>query len=125
MLQGLNDYSGYNISIEKKFVKCLVLQSVAKGNKLSSKGGDSIDNFFKTPSVMQNVPLDFLLSNLNATTDITPLLVVDETQYTGNVDLQFTTPLTLTTLQKDLLKYDLEMIESVRELPMLIIKDRK
>lgn len=125
MLKFINDNTTYDASIEKKLTKCLVLKRTSEKDKIATKGGEFIDSFLKTPSVLQNAPLEFMLSMLNANNKITALPVIDETGYKGKVDLQFTTVSDLKTLQKELSRYDLTLEETQRNLPMFVIKDKK
>lgn len=124
MLRYVNENSNYIASIEKKQVKCLVLRRTSDIDKITSKGGESIGDVLKPPYQLRNVTLDYLLSALEATNDITSLPVIDETGYQGKVDLKFSNFQGLKTIQKELSAYDLELVETEKELPMLVIKDK-
>jgi len=124
MLRYVNENSNYVASIEKKPVKCLVLRKTSNINKMASKGGEPIGNVLKSPYTLRNVSLDYLLSALEATNDVTALPIIDETGYLGKVDLQFSNFQDLKSIQKELSAYDLELVEVVKELPMLIVKDK-
>ena len=91
---------------------------------MASKGGEPIGNVLKSPYTLRNVSLDYLLSALEATNDVTALPIIDETGYLGKVDLQFSNFQDLKSIQKELSAYDLELVEVVKELPMLIVKDK-
>lgn len=123
MLKYINENSNYVASIEKKPVKCLVLRKTSGIDKIASKGGEPIGNVLKSPYMLRNVSLDFLLSSL-ATNDITTLPVIDETGYLGKVDLKFSSFQDLKSIQKELSAYDLELVEIAKELPMLVVKDK-
>lgn len=124
MLQGLNQFSGYTATIAKRPVPCLVLRRTSTKDKIASKGGEVIDQFLQTPSVLKNTTLEYVLSSLNANSEITPLLVIDDTGYKGKVDLSFSNARDLKVLQKELLKYDLELKEETRSVYMLIVQDK-
>lgn len=124
MLQGLNQFSGYTATIAKRPVQCLVLKRTSTKDKIASKGGAVTDQFLQTPSVLKNTTLDYMLSGLNANSEITPLLVIDDTGYKGKVDLKFSNVHDLKVLQKELLRYDLELKEETREVYMLVIEDK-
>lgn len=124
MLRYVNENSNYVASIEKKPVKCLVLRRTSSIDKIASKGSESIGNVLKAPYMLRNVGLDYLLSALEATNDITTLPVIDETHYLGKVDLKFSSFQDLKSIQKELSAYDLELVEVVKELPMLVVKDK-
>jgi thiol-disulfide isomerase/thioredoxin len=124
MLKYVNENSNYVASIEKKTVKCLVLRRTSGIDKIASKGSESIGNVLKSPYMLRNVGLDFLLSALEATNDVTVLPVMDETHYLGKVDLKFSNFKDLKSIQKELSAYDLELVETEKELPMLVVKDK-
>ncbi|OPC67398.1 hypothetical protein BAY13_16430 [Elizabethkingia bruuniana] len=124
MLRYVNENSNYIASIEKKTFKCLVLRRTSGIDKMSSKGGESIGNVLKSPYMLKNVTLDYLLSTLEATNDITTLPVIDETAYQGKVDLKFSSFQDLKSIQKELSAYDLELVEVEKQLLMLVIKDK-
>lgn len=124
MLRYVNENSHYVASIEKKPVKCLVLRRTSGIDKIVSEGGEPIGNVLKAPYMLRNVSLDFLLSALEATNDITTLPVIDETDYPGKIDLKFSNFQDLKSIQKELSGYDLELVEVEKELPMLIVKDK-
>ncbi|MBF8457237.1 redoxin domain-containing protein [Kaistella sp. G5-32] len=125
MLRMINENTEYTALLQKRPTRCLVLKRTSSKDKIATKGGTTIDRFLKTPSVLQNTTFDFLLSSLNAKYDITPLPVVDETDYKGKIDLHFSNINDLKTLQKELLGYDLTLEETDRNLLMLILKDSK
>jgi hypothetical protein len=80
MLRFINENTPYTVSLEKK-VKCLVLKRTSGKDKIATKGGILIDGFLKTPSVMQNATLAYMISALNANNNTTSLPIIDETGY--------------------------------------------
>lgn len=124
MLKYVNENTAYTASIEKRLTKCLVLKRTSFNDKIATKGGVELANFLSNPSITRNVILDYMIADLNADDKITPLPVVDETSYTGKVDLILSNFKDLQSLQKELAKYDLALIEEVRNLPMLVVKDK-
>ena len=124
MLTYLNKYSGYVAELQTHPMKCLVLVRTSPENKIATKGGTQITNFLKIPSVTQNASLDYMVSNLNATDDITNLPVIDETGYGGKVDLKFSKIKDLRSFQKELSRYDLALEEANRTILMLVIKEK-
>ena len=75
--------------------------------------------------MLKNATIGHLISGLNATGETTPLPVIDETGYRGNIDLQFSNSSDLKTLQHELGQYDLALVEETRSIPMLVVKDKK
>ncbi|MCT3915226.1 hypothetical protein CMU59_06195 [Elizabethkingia anophelis] len=125
MLRNVNENSDYTANIEKRPTKCLVLKRTSTQDKIATKGGETVDQFFKSPSVLRNATIGHLISGLNATGEITALPVIDETGYRGNIDLQFSNSSDLKTFQRELGQYDLALVEETRTIPMLVVKDKK
>ena len=124
MLRFINENTAYTVSLEKRVTQCLVLKRTSGKDKLATKGGILIDGFLKTPSVMQNATLAYMISALNANNNTTSLPIIDETGYKGKVDLRFSNVKDLKTLQKELAQYDLALEQTERPLLMLVIKDK-
>ncbi len=123
MLRDLNRYSPYSVTVEKRAVKCLVLKRTSAKDRLASKGGEPLSTFPRSPSELRNMPLKVMVNMLNGNTAI-ELPVVDETAYTGRVDLKVSGVSSLSQLKKELAAYGLDLEESVRHLNMLIVKNR-
>ena len=122
ILQDINRYSPYNTTLEVKQTKCLVLVRTSKIDKLATKGGAKISTFPRSPSQLQNVPLGHMVNMLNG--NIEPAIpVIDDTGYTGRVDLKVSGVKDLTTLRQELAYYDLDIIEAERNLMMMVIRD--
>lgn len=125
MLRFINDNTAYNASLERRMTRCLVLKRIFDNDKMESKGGTFRDNFFGQPSELNNAPLEYLISALNANSDLTSLPVIDETGYKGKVDLRFSKTNDLQSFQRELAGYGLVLEESERPLLMLIVKDKQ
>lgn len=124
MLEDLNRYSGYTVTLEKRPVKCLVLIRTTTKDKLATKGGKKRSTFLRTPSILRNVPLKNMVNMLNGEINFKELFI-DETGYTGNVDLEVSGVKDIGTLKKELQKYDLDLIPEERQILMMIIKDQR
>ncbi len=123
MLQDLNRYAPFEIKIEKRPVKCLVLKRTTTQDRMATKGGPSRSTFPRSPSVLQNAPLKNMVNMLNGNTPV-DLPVIDETGYSGNVDLQVSAVTTTDNLRKELKPYGLDLVEEIRPLEMMIITER-
>lgn len=124
MLIHLNQNTEYTAKITKIPVKCLVLKRTSDKYKIRTKGKNSLDNFFSKPSILQNVPLSYLIRDLNADSQLTSLPVIDETGYKENVDLYLGNIMDFTSLSDALRHYELELSEETRVLNMLLISDK-
>ena len=123
MLEDLNRYAPFTVKIQKKQVKCLVLIRTSVMDKLATKGGAYRCSFPRTPSILRNAPIKDMVNMLNGD-DFSHLPVVDETGYAGKADLQVSGVKSLDQLRKELASYDLDLVEAVRELEMMVIKDK-
>lgn len=124
MLEDLNRYTSYKGSIESRKVKCLVLKRSSPIDRIKSKGGKSENSlFYKSPAKLTNGPLSYLVKRLNSLDDLA-LPVVDETGYSGNVDLEFTVKPELSSLREELAFYGLELKEEYRTLNMFVLSDK-
>ena len=124
MLEDLNRYSGYTVTLEKRPVKCFVLVRTSTKDKLATKGGEKRSTFPRIPSILRNVPLKNMVNMLNGEINIKELFI-DETGYTGNVDLEVSGVKDIATLKKELQKYDLDLIPEERQVLMMVIKDQR
>ena len=52
-------------------------------------------------------------------------LFIDETGYTGNVDIEVSGVKDIVTLKKELQKYDLDLMPQERQALMMVIKDQR
>lgn len=123
MLTTLSEYSGYSATIESQRKRCLVLKQTSTADNLATKGGPPTDDFFKKPALIRNKTLETLIVALNVNDQLTPLPVIDETAYSGKVDLNLGNISDLQTLKKALKRYNLELTEEERDLQMLVIRD--
>lgn len=122
MLDDINRYSGYTVTLEKRPVQCLVLVRTSQKDKLASKGVEKRSTFPRTPSILRNAPLRNMINMLNGEIPIKEIFI-DETGYTGNVDIEVSDVKDIPTLRKELKKYDLDLIPAERNLLMMVIKD--
>ena len=111
-------------SIEKRKIKCLVLKR-QPSRPIAPSGNDTSSNFTsedQTYISLKNKPLYFLESFLNGKF---PQLVIDETGYTENIDIDLAVSAntSLLTLNKFLLDYGLQLCEEERLVEMLVVKE--
>ncbi|WP_051759834.1 TlpA family protein disulfide reductase [Pedobacter antarcticus] len=123
VLNYLNEYSDYMGSIEKRMVECLILVRTSSKDLIKSKGGKLKNTFPNPPSILSNLPIAYMVNRL---IDDTPIdqLIIDETGYTDNVDIEISGVRDLASLKKELNRYDLDLIPAKRSLNMFVIKDK-
>jgi len=124
MLEDLNRYSGYRATLEAREQDCLRLVRKGKRDHLQSKGGAAENRLYDPKSPMlRNQPLTQLVAYLNSGS--LSRLVVDETGYTGPVDLVLPPgELDLNALRQALRPYGLDLIPGRRKVNLLVLRDR-
>ncbi|PTX15051.1 thiol-disulfide isomerase/thioredoxin [Pontibacter mucosus] len=119
-------YLGIHGSLQRRKVDCLVLVRTSRKDLLATKGTPrqrvSDDETF----ALQNSPFAHLLSRLQYEYMRQPLPIVDETGYTGNIDIRLPRPLSnLEQLRAALQAYGLDLRPARRKLDMLVISELK
>jgi thiol-disulfide isomerase/thioredoxin len=128
MLADLNNYFGAMLGIkgglEKRKVKCLILSRMDNSNTYASKGIEQQGKYNAYTLEIYNQPMYALVNFLSMQMDALPT-IIDETGYTGNVDLQLNCTLSdLAAVNRELTKYGLQLKEEEREKEMIVIKDK-
>lgn len=123
MLENLSRFADYKTTIEKRKVKCLVLKRTSSVDKLKTKGSEMSFLFSLSKTNLQNTSLYALVNSLNAVPSIS-LPIVDETGYPNNIDLTMGVISDLNSIRKELLRYDLDLVEAERVLDMLVISEK-
>jgi thiol-disulfide isomerase/thioredoxin len=126
MLEDLNRYSDYEGRIVKQKMNCLILRSIAGEAKLSTKGG-KIDNRPWDPDSLHlsNASVQDLVVWINNAEGLQQV-VLDETMYTGKIDISIHAKRAdLPAVQKELAKYNLELVEGARELDVFVLTGKE
>lgn len=123
MLELINRNTDYRL--EKKVEKqvCYIL-STLPGNSFKTKGGNAINTLFegKLPE-LTNYPLKFLVNRLNELPFVN-YHVLDETNYTGNVDLVFPSDVkNFSVLKTALEKQGIKITQETRSIEILSLTD--
>ena len=129
MLEDLNRYFGalYGIEgvTEKRNAKYLALVRTTQEDKLATKGGPPKLETDKFSISAQNVSISKLIVRLFQPLQTYPP-IVDETDYKGKIDMQLTCELSnLETLNTELKKYDLSLVEKEKFFTIPVIKLKK
>lgn len=115
----------YQVSVEKRMRRCLVLERISTTDKIRSKGGEPGDSFDSFGMKMQNSSITLLVSQLNHYLQKLDMPIIDATGYKDKVDLQLDANITnVSELRKAFQKYDLDLIDKDYEIEMLVIRDR-
>jgi len=126
MQQDILRFFNYDISIEKRKKLCWVLVRTSNVDKLKSAGfvkrktNPALDSI-----ILNHSTLDVFVASLNNMNNL-PMPFINETGYTGNVNLQLGAWYTeVDKLRSELHRYDLDLIQEEREIDMLVIRDKK
>ena len=115
----------YKAVVEKRSVRCLVLERTSSIDKLKSKGGKIEQRFDIYGGKMQNCKMGLLMRQLNHFLQLMKIPVVDATNYKESIDIELDANLSnLESLRNALQLYDLTIVEKDYEIDMLVIKDR-
>jgi len=121
LLRLLNESSSYEGRIEKQMAPCLVLQRADSNQTIATKGGKPVFSYPEEGFSITNYPLSYLVNALNGNTHFSSLPVVDETGYTGRVDITLQNINSLPAIQRDLRAQGLKLTESKRPLNLFIL----
>jgi thiol-disulfide isomerase/thioredoxin len=125
MLEDLNRYSGYTGKIEKRKIKCLVLVRTGNISKLLTRETKTENKLYSEVPYLKNGPVAQVITKLN-NLDFISLPVLDETGYTGNIDIEFKGKLIdWAGLKQDLKSNELDLIETERELEVFVLTEKK
>ncbi len=123
MLNDLNRVTGYQGSIQKLPVKCLVLTRTDGQDRLQTAGGKRSNTLFaREPFQITNSPVRSLVTALE-NNDISPLPIIDSTRYDQRIDLHLSNTKDLGVIRKELAVYGLSLTEQVIPIDMLVVRD--
>lgn len=132
MQQDLVRYFRLNAKVERRKVKCLVLEKIAGENKIQTRGGIPATNFGRpnqTDIYFVNQPFQTFFSFLNGLIDYQSLFTPfeDGTGYQGNIDFSIKADdmPDLGAIKSNLLKYNLKLVEKEYVTNVLVLSDEK
>ncbi|GAA4326188.1 redoxin domain-containing protein [Mucilaginibacter gynuensis] len=120
-------FPAYEVTVETRKTKCLALVRTSGSDKLATKGGEVLVDIDPYKARLRNSTLTQLMKRLDHQyLQNSPLPVVDQTGYTGRVDLSVDGRLSdVPTLNKALAVYDLAFEEKEAAVEMLVIRDAR
>jgi thiol-disulfide isomerase/thioredoxin len=115
----------YKVRAEQSRTRCLALVRTSGNDKLHAAGGKILVDIGPYNCELRNSTLSQLIKRLEVQYMQNSLLpVVDDTGYTGRVDLSLHAPLyQLDRLNSELKKYDLQFVEKVTNVELLVVRD--
>jgi hypothetical protein len=115
----------YKANIEKRTFPCLALVRTSKTDKIKSTAGAASTEVTPFGAQVHNQKFFQLIYQLNAKyLSHLSKPVIDQTQYSGNVNLSITADMgDLNSIRKALAAYDLDLIPGTNEIEVLVISD--
>jgi thiol-disulfide isomerase/thioredoxin len=125
MLEDLNRYSNYSGKIEKRKIKCYALIRTNYTDKIQSNGAKAEDRLYDNgKKYLVNLPVTYLIRRLN-NADSIKFPVIDETNYTANVDISINADFDdFSALRKELKRYSLDLIETEKILDVFVLREK-
>lgn len=126
ILKDLNSNTDYYGRIEKRKIKCFAIIRTSSEDKIKTKGGKSQYKVYndRDRKFMTNLPISRLISGLNNGNNL-HLLIFDETNYSGKVDLEFPVNLNdIIAMKKNFRQYDLDIIEIEKDVDIFVISNK-
>ena len=124
MLNNLAQFTNYSVAIEKRKVQCLVLKRTSAVDKIKTKFSVPSFMFSMAKTDVKNSTVYSLINSLDAVPSVL-LPIVDETGYNANIDITMGPISDLPSIERELSRFDLGLVEAEREIDILIIKDKK
>ncbi|QEM06196.1 TlpA family protein disulfide reductase [Mucilaginibacter rubeus] len=124
ILEDMNRYTPYKAQFEKRKIHCWILERSGHTDLMHTKGGQYIDALTdKVNPRLNNAPLLNLCIYLNKISN--NAVILDDTGYLRNVDLQFKDSVVdMAAMKKNLRRYGLKLYAAYRKVEMLSIKDK-
>jgi thiol-disulfide isomerase/thioredoxin len=114
----------YIATIEKRKTKVLALVRTSGDDKIKSRGEAAFSDFGIAEVVLTGRNLNMLVAHWNYTLQLLKVPVIDQTGYTGKVDLVLKcSQSNLENIGKALQAYDLALVYKTIPVDMLVIKD--
>lgn len=117
----------FNITgrIEKRKMNCLVLKRTTDDDKLATNGGAFRYSLNYGEALnLRNLSMEWLLNMLHTYFGDLPTPIIDETEYTGNIDIDIEAKLNdLKAVKKELKRYGLDLVEEEREIEVLVLTE--
>lgn len=126
MQNDLNLYLPYKAQLLSRKTTCLVLVKIPSINKIKSKGSKVSYKANQDGIHVRNLPIkNSLLLALKAQNYGIRTPIIDSTNYWGNIDIDVKCKLRdIPAVQRELRKYNLDLVEKEIRIPMLVIKDQ-
>ena len=120
-----NRFFPFSARVENKEVACYILKRAGNFNSIKSINKQNFWEYTDTTYILKNMPISILIQSLNGIELFKRTPVVDETNYTLNVNINLTNAFKdIIELKNQLRKNGLLLEEGKRKMPMLVISHK-
>jgi thiol-disulfide isomerase/thioredoxin len=120
----LRTFPQYIALIERRKTKVLALVRTSGVDKIQSRGESAFSDFGISEMVLTNGNLNMLIAHWNYTLQLLNTPIIDQTGYTGKVDLILKCPQSnIASIRSALQRYDLDLVYKTIPVDMLVIRD--
>jgi thiol-disulfide isomerase/thioredoxin len=125
MMKNLSAWSGFTITIQKRPTRCLALVKLSEEDLIATKGGEfastvTDDEPRVSRKFVRNISFRDLVHKFEFFLGIANLPIIDRTEYTGKVDMEFDVS-SLAKFNQSLEHYKLRLVDEVVDLDVLVI----
>jgi thiol-disulfide isomerase/thioredoxin len=114
----------YIAAMEKRQTKVLALVRTSNADKIKSRRESAVNDLGMAEMILANSNLNMAISHWNYTLQLLKVPVIDQTGYTGKVDLILKcSQSNVESIRKALQPYDLDLVYKTIPVDMLVIKD--
>jgi thiol-disulfide isomerase/thioredoxin len=126
ILEDLNHYSAYYGKVTKRKMKCMALINITNATKIRESGASSAFSFASFGKRrLQNISTSEAVLELDFSLKYVKMPVIDESDYKGKIDLEFTDDSKdFGLLKRNLQKFGLDLIEVEREIDVFVISKK-
>ncbi|MGE7283733.1 hypothetical protein [Pedobacter suwonensis] len=127
MMQDLNKFLPYQAKVEKRPTKCLALIKTNINSLFIAKDGTTPGLRTEkdgTLNLSGGTITDLLINGLGELNSQTNLPIVNETGYSGKIDIKLSNRRDIVKVRKELRGYGLDFVEKTINLDMLVIRDK-
>lgn len=115
----------FSVKVEMKDVSCFILKSTDKCASSKSENAQNVFEYTDTSFILKNMPVSTIVESLNDLTLFKDSPVIDETNYSANIDIKLTKSFkNIITLKQDLLKNGFILEQGRRNIKMLVIDSK-
>lgn len=120
-----NRFFPFSVKVEDKEVPCYILKKSPDFNGAKSANNEKVFEYTDSSFILKDMPVSYIIESLNHLKLFKNSPVVDETNYTANIDIRLVNAFTdIVTLKKQLLQHGLLLEEGKRKMRMLVIENK-